>query len=148
MHSSKSHQFGYARAGCSAPKPMLAGLLFSGGGHCRTCLARRLQQNGSAACPSRQQLQTVDLSSADVVEILGSAFPHCSQLQQLGLSRNLRIMEQEAFLKCTSLQEVSTPPALLYMARCAFAGCTQLRAICKQGKSKIWRGTYARPYVK
>ena len=31
------------------------------------------------------------------------------------------------------------------MARRAFAGCTQLRAICKQGKSKTWRGTYARP---
>ena len=58
-------------------------------------------------------------------EILGSAFAHCSQLQQLCLSRNLRIIEQEAFLKC--------------------AGCTQLRAIRKQGKSKTWRGTYARP---
>ena len=45
MHSSESHQFRYARAGCSAPKPMLAGLLFSGGGHCRTCLAGRLQQD-------------------------------------------------------------------------------------------------------
>ena len=29
MHSSESHQFRHAR-GCSAPKPMLAGLLFSG----------------------------------------------------------------------------------------------------------------------
>ena len=45
MHSSESHQFRHARAGCSAPKPMLAGLLFSGGGHCRTCLADRLQQD-------------------------------------------------------------------------------------------------------
>ena len=35
--------------------------------------------------------------------------------------------------------------SLLYMARCAFAGCTQCRAICKQGKSKTWRGTYVRP---
>ena len=100
---------------------------------------------GSAACASCQQLQTVDLSQADVLEILGSAFAHCSQLQQLCLSRNLRIIEQEAFLKCTSLQEVSTPPSLLYIARRAFAGCTQLRAIRKQGKSKTWRGTYARP---
>ena len=31
------------------------------------------------------------------------------------------------------------------MARCAFAGNTQFRAICKQGTSKTWRGTYARP---
>ena len=69
-------------------------------------------RTGSAACASRQQLQTVDLSQADVLEILGSAFAHCSQLQQLGLSRNLRITEQEAFLKCTSLQEVSTSPSL------------------------------------
>ena len=100
---------------------------------------------GSAACASCQQLQTVDLSQADVLEILGSAFAHCSQLQQLCLSRNLRIIEQEAVLKCTSLQEVSTPPSLLYIARRAFAGYTQLRAIRKQGKSKTWRGTYARP---
>ena len=74
---------------------------------------------GSAACASRQQLQTVDLS----------------QTEDHGVRS----------LKCTSLQEVSTPPSLLYMARCAFAGCTQLRAICKQGKSKTRRGTYARP---
>ena len=99
---------------------------------------------GSAACASCQQLQTVDLSQTDVVEILGSTFAHCSQLQQLSLSRNLRIIEQEAFLKCTSLQEVCIPPSLLYIARRAFAGCTQLRAVRKKGKSKTWRGTYAR----
>ena len=100
---------------------------------------------GSAACASCQQLQTVDLSQTDVLEILGSTFAHCSQLQQLCLPRNLRTIEQEAFLKCTSLQEVSTPPSLLYITRRAFAGCTQLRAILKQGKSKTRRGTYARP---
>ena len=91
-----------------------------------------------------QQLQTVDLSQTDVIEILGSTFAHCSQLQQLSLSRNLRIIEQEAFHKCTSLQGVYMPPSLLYIARRAFAGCTQLRAVRKQRKSKTWRGTYAR----
>ena len=99
---------------------------------------------GTAACVSCQQLRTVDLSQTNVIEILGSTFAHCSQLQQLSLSRNLRIIEQEAFLKCTSLQEVCIPPSLLYIARRAFAGCTQLRAVRKQGKSKAWRGTYAR----
>ena len=98
----------------------------------------------SPHCWSCQQLRTVDLSQTDVIEILGSTFAHCSQLQQLSLSRNLRIIEQEAFLKCTSLQEVCIPPSLLYIARRAFAGCTQLRAVRKQGKSKTWRGTYAR----
>ena len=69
---------------------------------------------------------------------------HCSQLQQLSLSRNLRTIEQEAFLQCASLQEVCIPPSLLYIARRAFAGCTQLRVFRKMGKSKTWRGTYAR----
>ena len=99
---------------------------------------------GTAACVSCQQLRTVDLSQTDVIEILGSTFAHCSQLQQLSLSRNLRIIEQEAFHKCTSLQEVYIPPPLLYIARRAFAGCTQLRAVRKQRKSKTWQGTYAR----
>ena len=99
---------------------------------------------GTAACVSCQQLQTVDLSQTDIIEILGSTFAHCSQLQQLSLSQNLRIIEQEAFHKCTSLQEVYFPPSLLYIARRAFAGCTQLRAVRKQRKSKTWRGTYAR----
>ena len=98
---------------------------------------------GTAACVSCQQLRTVDLSQTQVIEILGSTFAHCSQLQQLSLSRNLRIIEQEAFLKCTSLQEVCIPPSLLYIAQRAFAGCTQLRAFRKQGKSKTLRGTYA-----
>ena len=99
---------------------------------------------GPAACARCQQLQTVDLSRTDIIEILGSTFAHCSQLQQLSLSRNLRIIEQEAFLQCASLQEVCVPPSLLYIARRAFAGCTQLRTFRKKGKSKTWRGTYAR----
>ena len=78
---------------------------------------------GVAACASCQELQIVDLSQADVIEILGSTFAHCSQLQQLSLSRNLRIIEHEAFLKCISLQEVCVPPSLLYIAQRAFASC-------------------------
>ena len=100
---------------------------------------------GTAACVSCQQLQTVDLSQTCVIELLGSTFAYCSQLQELSLSKkNFRIIEQEAFLKCTSLQEVCVSSSLLYIARRAFAGCTQLRAVRKKGKSKTWRGTYAR----
>ena len=99
---------------------------------------------GTAACVSCQQLQTVDLSQTRVNALLGSTFAHCSQLQQLSLPQNLRIIEQEAFLKCTSLQEVCVPSSLLYIGRRAFAGCTQLRTVRKKGKSTTWRGTYAR----
>ena len=53
---------------------------------------------GPAACARCQQLQAVDLSRTDIIEILGSTFAHCTQLQQLSLSRNLRIIEQAAFL--------------------------------------------------
>ena len=99
---------------------------------------------GPAACERCQQLQIVDLSRTDILEILGSTFAHCPQLQQLRLSRNLRRIEQEAFLRCSSLREVCIPPTLLYIARRAFAGCTQLRTFCKTRKSTTWRGTYAR----
>ena len=98
---------------------------------------------GPAACERCQKLQSVDLFSTDVVELLGSTFAHCSQLQQLSLPHSLRIIEQEAFLLWISLQEVSIPPSLLYIARRAFAGCMKLRAFRRQGKSKTWRGTYA-----
>ena len=98
---------------------------------------------GPAACERCQKLQSVDLFSTDVVELLGWTFAHCSQLQQLSLPHSLRIIEQEAFLLCVSLQEVSIPPSLLYIARRAFAGCMKLRAFRRQGKSKTWRGTYA-----
>ena len=99
---------------------------------------------GLAACERCQQLQIVDLSRTDIIEILGSTFAHCSQLQQLSLSCNLRRIEQEAFLQCASLREVCVPSTLLYIARRAFAGCTQLRTLYKTGKSTTWRGTYAR----
>ena len=99
---------------------------------------------GPAACARCQHLQIVDLSRTDIIEILGSTFARCSQLQQLRLSRNLRVIEQEAFFRCASLQDVYIPPSLLYIARRAFAGCTQLRAFWKTGRSKTWRGTYAR----
>ena len=81
---------------------------------------------GPAACERCLQLQQVNLSSAEVTEIMGSAFAHCKHLQSLRLPHKLRIIEQEAFLKCTSLTEVSVPPTLLYIARRAFAGCTRL----------------------
>ena len=100
---------------------------------------------GPAACARCQQLQIVDLSQTGIIEILGSTFAHCSQLQQLSLSWNLRTIEQEAFLhQCASLQEICIPPSLLYIARRAFAGCAQLRVFRRMGKSKTWRGTYAR----
>ena len=123
---------------------MLACMLFPGSRNCFALPAASFNWVGPAACARCQQLQIVDLSRTDITEILGSTFAHCSQLQQLRLSRNLRIIEQEAFFQCASLQEVCIPPSLLYIARRAFAGCTQLRAFCKTGKSTTWRGTYAR----
>ena len=65
---------------------------------------------GTAACVSCQQMQTVDLSQKCVIELLGSTFACCSQVEQLSLPQNLRIIEQEAFLKRTLLQEVCIPP--------------------------------------
>ena len=120
MHSSESHQFRYARARCSAPKPMLAGLQLSGGGHCRTFLPTDFNRMGSTACASRQQLQTVDPFQTE--------------------DHGIRSLPQ-VYLSTGGFHFSS----LLYMARCAFAGSTQFRAICKQEKSKTWRGTYARP---
>ena len=68
---------------------------------------------GLAACARCQQLQIVDLSRADILEILGSTFAHCSQLQQLRLSRNLQIIEQEAFFQCVTARCLHpTIPAL------------------------------------
>ena len=75
---------------------------------------------GSTACASRQQLQTVDPPQAE--------------------DHGIRILPQ-VYLSTGGFHSSS----LLYMARCAFAGSTQFRAICKQRKSKTWRGTYARP---
>ena len=99
---------------------------------------------GPAACECCKRLQVVDLSRTDIVEILGSTFAHCSQLQTLNLSSKLRRIEQEAFLHCVSLREVYIPVTMLYIARRAFAGCTQLRTFSKAGKSTTWRGTHAR----
>ena len=99
---------------------------------------------GPAACERCLQLQQVNLSSAEVTEIMGSAFAHCKHLQSLRLPHKLRIIEQEAFLKCTSLTEVSVPPTLLYIARRAFAGCTRLSLFQRVGKRRTWRGTYSR----
>ena len=135
---------GTSESGPAYPNRSLPDCCFLEAGIVALSLPPDFNRIGSAACASCQQLQTVGLSQTDAIEILGSTFAHCSQLQQLSLSRNLRIIEQEAFLKCTSLQEVCVPPSLLYIARRAFAGCTQLRAVHKRGKSKTWRGTYAR----
>ena len=136
---------GKEEQGSTDPNRSLPDCCFLEAGIVALCLPSDFHRIGTAACVSCQQLRTVDLSQTKVLEILGSTFAYCSQLQQLSLSQNLRIIEQEAFLKCTSLQEVCIPPSLLYIARRAFAGCTQLRAVWKKGKSKTWRGTYARP---
>ena len=126
------------KSGCSPTNPnrSLPDCCFLEAGIVALFLPSDFNRIGTAACVSCQQLQTVDLSQTCVIELLGSTFAYCSQLQQLSLPRNLRIIEQEAFLKCTSLQEVCIPPSLLYIARRAFAGCTQLRAVRKKGKTK------------
>ena len=95
---------------------------------------------GPAACECCKRLQVVDLSRTDIVEILGSTFAHCSQLQTLNLSSKLRRIEQEAFLHCVSLREVYIPVTMLYIARRAFAGCTQLRTFSKAGKARLGGG--------
>ena len=83
---------------------MLAGLLLSGGGHCRTCLADRLQQDRLHRLREPPTAQTVDPS----------------QTEDLGI-RSL----PQVYLSTGGF------PLLLYMAPCAFAGSTQFRAICK-----------------
>ena len=140
------HHLNLGTSGCSPayPNRSLPDCCFLEAGIVALFLPPDFNRIGSAACVSCQQLQTVDLSQTCVIEILGSTFAYCSQLQQLSLPRNLRIIEQEAFLKCTSLQEVCIPPSLLYIARRAFAGCAQLRAVRKKGTSNTRRGTYAR----
>ena len=81
---------------------------------CRTAAFWR----GSTACASRQQLQTVEPFQTE--------------------DHGIRSLPQ-MYLSTGGFHFSS----LLYMARCAFAGSTQFRAICKQRKSKTWRGTYA-----
>ena len=81
---------------------------------------------GPSACERCMQLQLVDLSRTEIIEIMGGTFAHCKHLQTLKLPGALRMIRQEAFLKCASLTEVHVPPTLLYIARRAFAGCTQL----------------------
>ena len=125
------------------PNRFLPDCCFQESGIVELALPTSFHRIGFAACMSCQQLQIVELSQTDVIEILGSTFAYCSQLQQLCLPRMLRTIEQEAFYKCISLKEVFTPPSLLYIARHAFAGCTHLRTILKQEKSSTWRGTYA-----
>ena len=81
------------------------------------CLPSDFHRIGTAACASCQQLRTVDLSQTKVVEILGSTFAHCSQLRQLSLSQNLRIIEQEAF---HSHRPCFTLPGVLLQAARSF----------------------------
>ena len=97
---------------------------------------------GPAACENCKREQRVDLSRADLSDILGSTFAHCSHLEQLSLAKRLRRIGREAFLKCISLREVHTPPPLLYIAHRAFAGRTQLSKLHKMGAKSTWRGPY------
>ena len=135
---------GMSEGGPARPNRCLPDCCFLEAGIVTLSLPPEFHRIGLAAFTNCQQLQTVDLSQTNVIEILGSTFAHCAQLQQLSLFQNLRIIEQEAFYKCASLREVCIPPTLLYIARRAFAGCTQLRTVLKTEKSKTWRGTYAR----
>ena len=118
---------GMSEGGPAYPNRCLPDCCFLEAGIVALSLPPDFNRIGLAACTNCQQLRTVDLSQTNVIEILGSTFAHCAQLQQLSLSQNLRIIEQEAFSKCTSLKEVCIPPSLLYIARRA-----------------LWRGTYAR----
>ena len=98
---------------------------------------------GTAACERCKRLQVVDLSRADIVEILGSTFAHCSQLQTLNLSSKLRRIEQEAFLHCASLRGLHPSNSALHCSAC-FCWLRATSHILQTGKITTWRGTYAR----
>ena len=91
---------------------------------------------GPAACERCQQLQIVDLSRTDIVEILGSTFAHCSHLQQLSLSSNLRRIEREAFLQCASLQEVCIPSSCTLLGEPLLAA-RNFAHFTKLGKARL-----------
>ena len=80
------------------------------------CLPSDFHRIGTAACVSCQQLRTVDLSQTKVIEILGSTFAHCSQLQQLSLSQNLRLFSAPRCKKSASHRPCFTLPGVLLQA--------------------------------
>ena len=109
----------------------------------KLCLPADFNWVGPDACEQCKRLQFVDLSQTEISEILGGTFAHCSQLQQLRLSKKIRRIGREAFMNCMSLSEIHVPPTLLYIDKQAFAGCSQLCTFSREGDSTTWRGTYA-----
>ena len=108
MHGVAQHQLGHVESVTTYPNRCLPDCCFQESGIVELAFPKSFHRIGFAACMSCQQLQIVDLSQTDIIEILGSTFAYCSQLQQLCLPRMLRTIEQEAFCKCISLKEVFT----------------------------------------
>ena len=88
---------GKSGCGLTHPNRSLPDCCFLEAGIVALFLPSDFNRIGTAACVSCQQLQTVDLPQTCVIELLGSTFAYCSQLQQLSLPQNLRTLSKKPF---------------------------------------------------
>jgi len=57
------------------------------------------------------------------------AFNHCSRLEQVAMSRSLKLISSEAFRCCTSLVDLDLPDSLSEIEDHAFSGCNALKRL-------------------
>lgn len=74
-------------------------------------------------------LEGIDLSSTQVKDIGSSAFRGCTNLINVVFSSALESIQEKAFCECSSLLEVNFPESLTIIKGGAFASCTSLKKI-------------------
>lgn len=79
------------------------------------------------AFEAEERLESVVIPDS-VKEIGYSAFSYCGNLTQVQFSRNLEIIDDEAFRGCVKLQEAVLPDSVQGFGRRVFGDCTALRS--------------------
>lgn len=74
-------------------------------------------------------LETVSLSSGDLVKIGSYAFAGCSALKDISIPEKVTEVGYAAFSGCTSLKTAKFPSSLETLGQSAFSGCSSLEKI-------------------
>ncbi len=82
-----------------------------------------------SAFNNNSNIELVDLSSTQIVEVGELAFANCENLKKVVLPKTLKAISRKLFYNSRFLEEVEIPEGVTSIAIGAFSGCTALREI-------------------
>ena len=92
-------------------------------------LPYRVVRVNNSAFSDCSELQKVDMSASNIIEIKDYAFAGCTNLQSFTVSNSLTTIGYNAFKECSNLISISLPQSVTSIGMGAFSKCSGLTSV-------------------